>query len=187
MDLKGYPNQLDLHTRNTLIGSLRFRINKLKLGCCGEKIIFEKNVQLLRFPKNIEIADRCHLKEGVKICACNTEAKIRIQKNTSIGYNTLVFSSENIEIGADCMIAPNVYIVDSDHGTDRRLPMRNQANVTDPVFIGNDVWIATGTIVLKGSFISTGCVIAANSVVKGKLEPYSIYAGSPVKKIGERL
>ncbi|BBL87587.1 hypothetical protein VroAM7_02400 [Vibrio rotiferianus] len=84
------------------------------------------------------------------------------------------------------MIAPNVYVVDSDHGTQREYAMNSQPNITAPVIIEDDVWVGTGAVILKGTYIPQGCVIAANAVVKGKLEPYGIYAGIPAKKIGER-
>lgn len=179
-------SQLSEYTRYSFKNYWRLLINKIKLGFCGDKVYFEKNVQLLRFPKNIEINSKSHIKEGAKICSCNPEATIVIGEGTSIGYNTIIFSSSNITIGNFCMIAPNVYIVDSDHGMDRESLMKNQTNSTEPIEIGNDVWIATGAVILRGTRIPDGCVIAANSVVKGELEPYSIYAGSPAKKIGQR-
>ncbi|MEZ8666103.1 DapH/DapD/GlmU-related protein [Vibrio splendidus] len=179
-------SQLARHSKFTVANYIRYFIQKFRLGSCGKKILFEKNVSLLRFPKKIELDDFCHIKSGAKICPCNESAKISIGASTSIGYNTIIFASEKIEIGNNCMIAPNAYIVDSDHGTDKNMPMKNQENVTAPISIGDDVWIATGAVVLKGSKIPQGCVIAANSVVKGKLEPYGIYAGAPARKIGER-
>ena len=179
-------SQLSQYTRFSLSSYWRLIINKLKLGYCGEKVFFEKNVQLLRFPKNIQIKARSHIKEGAKICSCNPAASIVIGEGTSIGYNTIIFSSNSIAIGDFCMIAPNAYIVDSDHGMERKSLMKLQANSTEPIEIGNDVWVATGAVILKGTKIPDGCVIAANSVVKGELEPYSIYAGSPAKKVGER-
>lgn len=165
---------------------VRLFLNKWRLGFCGNKVYFEKNVQLLRFPKNISIEAESHIKEGVKICSCNPKAKITIGKGTSIGYNTIIFSSSRITIGDFCMIAPNAYIVDSDHGMARNSLMKFQDNSAVDIKIGNDVWVGTGVVILKGTKVADGCVIAANSVVKGTLEPYSIYAGTPAKKIGER-
>ncbi|MEQ4788419.1 acyltransferase [Morganella morganii] len=179
-------SQLKKHTKFKLANYIRLFIQRIRLGRCGKKVYFEKHVSLLRFPKNIKLGDFCHIKSGTKICTCNENAIIDIGKNTSIGYNTIIFSSENIIIGSNCMIAPNVYIVDSDHGIIRDRLMKEQENVSSPIIIGNDVWVATGSIILKGTKIPDGCVIAANSVVKGQLEAYAIYAGSPAKKVGER-
>ncbi len=149
---------------------------------------FDFQVYLMRFPRNIQLKDFVYIKSGARLCPCNNKAYIYIGKNTTIGYDTKIFASECITIGDNCMIAPNVYIVDSDHGVDRNELMNAQSNVTAEIKIGNDVWIATGAIILKGAIIPDGCIIAANSMVTGKfeLEPYSIYGGTPAKKIGER-
>ncbi len=179
-------SQLSQYTKFNISNYWRLFLNRQKLGFCGKKVYFEKNVQLLRFPQNIIIKNDCHLKEGAKVCSCNPEAKISIGEATSIGYDSIIFSSDSISIGDYCMIAPRVYIVDSDHGLSRSMTMKSQQNSTAPIVIGNDVWIATGSVILKGTNIPDGCVIAANSVVKGQLEPYTIYAGAPAKKIGER-
>ncbi|MBP7556167.1 MAG: acyltransferase [Chitinophagaceae bacterium] len=107
-------------------------------------------------------------------------------KRTTIGYHTFIFASEAIVIGDDCLIAPFVYIVDSNHGIDRSLKINQQPNETAPVKIGNDVWIASNVTILKGVTIGDGAVIAANSVVNKNVLPYEIVGGSPAKKIGER-
>jgi len=157
-----------------------------KVGKCGEGTSFDSVVHLMRYPKNIKLSKNVYIKGGARICPCNERAEVSIGENTTVGYNTNIFASEGISIGDNCMIAPNVYIVDSDHGTERVYLMNEQENIAEKIEVGSDVWLATGVVILKGSRIADGCVVAANSVVKGTLEPYGIYAGIPAKKIGER-
>lgn len=116
------------------------------------------------------------------------DGEIVIGDNVQIGYNTIIFASENggVEIGNDVNIAANCYIIDMNHGTAANQKVSAQANDCEKIAIGNDVWIAASTTVLKGSQIPDGVVIGANSVVNKPLEPYCIYAGSPAKKIKER-
>lgn len=45
--------------------------------------------------------------------------------------------------------------------------------------IGNDVWIATGSIIKQGVTIGDGSVIGANSFVNKDVPPYAIVFGSP--------
>ncbi len=126
------------------------------------------------------------IKEGAKICACNAQAKVSIGENTTVGYHTFMFASAGIIIGNDCLIAPFVYIVDSDHGIDRVKKINQQGNISEKITIGNDVWIGTGAKILKGVTIADGAVIAAGSLVKSDVGPYEIFGGIPAKKISER-
>ena len=54
------------------------------------------------------------------------------------------------------------------------------------VIIGNYVWIGANVTILPGSFIEDCVIVGANSVVKGRLDQYGVYAGNPAKKIGMR-
>ncbi|PIT72396.1 DapH/DapD/GlmU-related protein [Limnohabitans sp. B9-3] len=56
-----------------------------------------------------------------------------------------------------------------------------------PPQIGDDVWIGAGVIILKGSTIGTGAVLAAGAVVKGFVPEYEIWGGVPAKFIKKRF
>ena len=49
--------------------------------------------------------------------------------------------------------------------------------------IGSNVFIGWGATILGGSTIGDNCIIGANSVVSGRVESDSVYAGNPAKKI----
>ena len=178
--------QLRKHLKPTLASKWKYFRNRMRLAFCGENVYFEANTRILRYPKNVSIFDNAVIKEGARICSCNESAKISIGKNTTIGYHTFIFASEKITIGEDCLIAPFVYMVDSDHSIDRGQRINSQSNTTKPIVIGDDVWIGTGAKILKGVTIGEGAVIATGSVVRENVPSYSIYGGVPAKKIGER-
>ena len=46
--------------------------------------------------------------------------------------------------------------------------------LTSPIIIEDNVWIGSNCTILKGSHIGTGSVIAAGTVIKGKIPPNSI-------------
>lgn len=50
-----------------------------------------------------------------------------------------------------------------------------------PIRIGEDVWIAAGCKILKGSVINDGAIIGAGSVVKGMIPKNGIAVGVPAK------
>ncbi|WDB75966.1 acyltransferase [Escherichia albertii] len=54
------------------------------------------------------------------------------------------------------------------------------------VYLGKHVIVGSGSIILPNSIINEGVAIGALSMVKGELEPFTIYAGNPLRKIRER-
>ena len=160
---------------------------KSKLGSMGNDVFIDRNVKILRFPKNVKIGNAVVLKEGARICSCNENAIVTIGENTTFGYHSFLFSSESIEIGSNCLIAPFVYLVDSDHNIDKAKLINQQPNNTASIKIGNDVWIGTGAKILKGVTIEDGAVIAAGSLVKSDVKAYEVHGGIPAKKISDRI
>lgn len=179
--------QLRKHLKPTLGSRYRYWRESRRLGFCGEGIHFEKDVHLMRYPKNISLGANMVLKSGARICACNERAIVSIGDNTTFGYHSYLFASERIEIGNNCLIAPFVYLVDSDHTIARDQLINKQPNQTAAIEIGDDVWIGTGAKILKGVRIGTGAVIAAGALVKDNVEAYAIVGGIPAKKISERV
>jgi acetyltransferase-like isoleucine patch superfamily enzyme len=179
-------SQFRKHLKFSYLNKLRLILIKNKLGKCGKSIWIDKNVEFLRFTKNLYLGNNLAIKEGTKICPCNDKAEIHIGNNTTIGYHNFIFASNNIKIGDNCLIAPFVYIVDSNHQIDKDRLINLQPNLTEQIIIGNDVWVASNTTILKGVTIGDGAVIAANSLVNKSIPRNEVWGGSPAKKIGER-
>ena len=108
---------------------------------------------------------------------------IEIGDNVDIGNGTIIYSSKSggVKIGNNSMIAAQCYIIDTDHGIVGGTLIREQKNTVEAVDIGNDVWIAAGCKILKGSKIGDGAVIGASSVVKGEVPKNAIAVGAPAK------
>lgn len=179
-------SQLRKHLKFTLRNKLRAFFQRKRVGFLGKNVWIDKSVELMRFPRNISIDDNVVIKEGARICSCNETAKLTIGKRTTIGYHTFMFATSGIEIGDDCLIAPFVYIVDSDHNIKRDVKINLQSNNSEKIIIKNDVWLGSNVTILKGVTIGEGAVIAAGSLVNKNIGPYTINAGTPSKIIGER-
>ena len=178
--------QLRKHLKRTWRVKWRsFRYSR-QLGTSGKGIYYDKNVAIQRYPNRVHVGNYVVLKEGARICACNEKAEISIGHNTTIGFHTFIYASSRIDIGNDCLIAPFVYIVDSDHKIERDLLINEQGNLTEPVTVGDGVWLGTGARILRGVSIGEGAVIAAGAVVNVDVGPFEIFGGIPAKKIGER-
>ena len=86
-------------------------------------------------------------------------------------------------IGNNTHIAAQCFIIDMDHGIQANTLIDKQHNSVDAISIGNDVWIAAGAKILKGSALKDHSVIGANAVVKGIVEENAIAVGIPSRII----
>ena len=117
------------------------------------------------------------------------DGPIIIGDYVDIGNGTIIYASKSgggVTIGCNTIIAAQCYIIDMDHGTAANELIRNQSNTVSPIIIGEDVWIAAGVKILKGSHINNGSIIGAQSVVKGEILDYSIVVGIPAKEKKKR-
>ncbi len=131
----------------------------------------------------ITVGDNCEIADRV-LFSCYKGGFIVIGSNSFVGDSVKIVADRGrIEIGEDCLIAENVSIRASNHGTGKGTLIRLQANSVNDIRMGRDCWIGKGVTVLAGSSIADGCVIGANSVVIGETESNTIYAGVPIKKI----
>ena len=89
---------------------------------------------------------------------------------------------KEILFGKDCLLAWDIDIMDTDFHKVTQLG--SIVNADRKIEIGNHVWIGSRTTLLKGTLILDNIIIAASSLVRGKLtENDSIYAGNPAKLV----
>ena len=81
------------------------------------------------------------------------------------------------------MIAPNVYIVDSNHGMSFDKPFNQQDNVVAKIIIEDNVWIGAHAVILPGVRIVSGSIIGANATVVKSITEQGVYVGSPARKV----
>jgi acetyltransferase-like isoleucine patch superfamily enzyme len=181
------PNtQLRAHLRRTTGHRLRQAWHGFRGVQLGRNVFIDRSVELLRYPQHISIGDDVVVKAGAHLCPCRSDARVKVGARTTIGFYTLIYASSLIEIGSDCMIAPFVYLVDSDHGMQRGVPMNQQSNVAVPIRIGSDVWIGAHSVILKGVTIGDGAVVAAGAVVREDVAPNTIVGGVPARMLAVR-
>ena len=118
-------------------------------------------------------------------------AEIYINRNAKLilgsGYinnHVNLHCFERIEIGEDVAIADHVTIRDSDsHLFNGKSPQL----ATQPISIGDHVWIGTGATILKGVNIGKGAVVAAGAVVTKDIPPACLAGGVPAKLLQENI
>lgn len=111
-------------------------------------------------------------------------AKLSIGSNFTLAYGSLIACHASISIGDNVMIGEYSSIRDTSHVYSAiDVPYKLQADKSESILIGNNVWIGRGCLVLPGSVIQDGVIVAAHSVVKGLLQKGCMYGGAPIKYI----
>lgn len=92
-----------------------------------------------------------------------------------------------VTIGDDVMIAPEVAIIAANHNYEKiDIPMNRQGETSNPIEIGNNVWIGFRATILAGVKISDGAIIAAGAVVSKDVPENAIVGGVPGRIIKYR-
>lgn len=113
-------------------------------------------------------------------------AKIEIGDRSGLS-GTTICAMKSISIGAECLIGADVSIFDTDFHPISALNRRNNNDQheikSEPVVIEENVFIGTGSIIMKGVLIGKNSIIGAGSVVNRSIPENSIAAGNPCKVI----
>lgn len=127
--------------------------------------IIKKAIYKIVFGKKIKFGRGSTFRMGFKIYLENT-GKISIGNNVFFNHNCSLNCLDKIEIGDNCLFGENVKIYDQNHRfKDKDKYIREQGFNTAPVKIGNNCWICSNVIILKGVSIGENCVIGANSLI----------------------
>ncbi len=111
-------------------------------------------------------------------------ACLEIGSGAFINPDTRILVLESVRIGSDCAVAWEVLIMDGDRHAFLD-PDGNREKNTEPIHIGDHVWIGARSLILKGARIEGGAVVGAGSVVSGRVEGASVVVGNPARKIRE--
>lgn len=130
----------------------------------------------------LRIAGKVLLKPGVNIWAAN--ATVVIGEGTTINGPASIFARAKVEIGTHCLIAKNTMIMDCDAHR-HALAGEKLEDIPMQVMVGDHCWIGHDVTILKGVVVGEGSIVAAHSVVTKDVEPRTMVAGVPAKKIRE--
>jgi acetyltransferase-like isoleucine patch superfamily enzyme len=115
--------------------------------------------------------------------------RVTIGARTHVNARTHLWAGPKtgrIEIGEDCLLAPNVFVTASDYGIEADARILDQPRREADVRIGRDCWLGTGVVVTAGVEIGEGCVVGAGAVVTRSLPPGSIALGVPARVVASR-
>ncbi|NLF59687.1 MAG: acyltransferase [Lentisphaerae bacterium] len=115
------------------------------------------------------------------------DGKISIGDNFYCNANCIINSSQSITIGSDCLLGWSVTVLDGD-GHSIFNEEGKRINYPAEISIGNNVWLCSESLVLKGASINNDSVLAARSCLTTSLnESNVVIAGIPAKIVKKNI
>ena len=122
---------------------------------------------------------------AILLQARESKARIVIGSKTITSNNISIVANQLIEIGEGCQLGDLVSIYDSDFHEINPLTRNESSGVCSPVLIGQNVWLGSRVVVLKGVQVGNDSVIAAGSVVTKSIPARCLAGGIPARVIRE--
>ena len=168
----------------------RYYFYKPLLKHLGTNVLIDVGVQLSG-PANISIGDYTWIDSYTRIEAYLGEVtigkRVHVAPFTIMNARAPVVIEDFVAIGAASKIYANSEVpADGKRMSGPMIPEEVKSFKSAPIILRKDSFLGTNSVVLPGTELGEGCVVGANCVVSGKLEPYSIYITAPPRKIGTR-
>jgi len=109
--------------------------------------------------------------------------QLEIGDNTFIGHQSLVLmGGSEVKVGNNVDISSNVTIVNGTHEIGG-IGKAAGVGVAKSIVIEDGCWLGASVTVIAGAVVGTQSIVAAGSVVRGKVPAYTIVGGVPAKII----
>lgn len=165
------------------------QINEMGFAQIGKNVFLSDkasyyNCQNIRIGNHVRIDDFCVLSAG--------EGGIDIGNYIHIAVFSSLIGAGNISLADFSGLSSRVAIYSSNDDysgefmTNPMVPSEFTNVQHGDVKIGRHVIIGSGSIILPNVILEEGVAVGALSLIRKNCEAFSIYSGSPAKKIGER-
>ncbi len=120
----------------------------------------------MRVGRNCEFAAYCDFE-------VHGDGVLEIGEGTYFNRFCMISAHEHVTIGKHCMFGPGVKIFDNNHVHSPECGVSGQLT-TGAISIGDNCWVASDAIILKGTHIGKNCVIGAGCIVRGEIPDGSV-------------
>lgn len=130
----------------------------------------------------VTIKNNFRSRNGLKLITRGT-AQLSIGENVFMNANCSINCLERINIGNNVLFGENVLLYDHNHNySDKSKLIGSQGYSTSEIKIGDNCWIGSNVVILKGAVIGHNTVIGAGVVVRGTVSDNSIIVAQQDQK-----
>ena len=182
----GYKTHIEKLSRNIRFGCepTTFMV-RIGWGGTEGRECGKKNFLFLNEDASIQFNGRCTMSSGASLIL--DLGTLEIGKNFFCNKNCTISCNDKITIGDQVLFGWNVEVLDSDN---HKIIHKNRENVCDrgQIKIGDHVWVAAFSHILKNSNVPDGSVVAYHSLVTKTFEGEKLLLGGcPAKVIEEQI
>lgn len=137
----------------------------------------------------IVVGARSMIDSFVKIKPAGGSGDLVIGSDCTINSGCVFYTGNGVVMGNGVAVAANCTFAPVNHAFhDASRSIRQQGFLPSKggIVIEDDVWIGANCVILDGARLRQGCVVGAGSLVRGEVDAYSIQAGNPLQKLGQR-
>jgi acetyltransferase-like isoleucine patch superfamily enzyme len=148
----------------------------------GDRVTLQNRVRLQPWGGAIRLHDDVQVRDNDEL---KSSGELVLRERAILGRNVTLHCEERIVLGRKVGLAERVTVIDSDHGFDGSDTFfMEQAVRTSPVLIGDNTFLATNVVVLRGTTVGENSVAAAGAVLTGgEFPPGHVIAGAPARAI----
>lgn len=142
------------------------RDNRIEIG--EGSYLVKPRIRIHGDRNTIRIGNKVSIGKGCSIWVEGNGIEVNIGSCTSFTENVHICAQEDgmrIDIGEDCMLSNNIIIRTSDSHPIYDPDTSRRTNPPAPVTIGNHVWIAPHSTIMKGVAVGDGAIIGSHSLV----------------------
>lgn len=126
------------------------------------------------------LGENCHIYGGARIWA---PWNLICEDNATIGDEAIVYNPEQVSLGSHAIVSQQAYLCGATHDyEDPAFPL-----IAFPISLGSYAWVCARATVQPGVSVGEGAVLALGSVATRDLEPWTVYAGVPARKVKLRI
>lgn len=181
-----------LRTRRGVFIGKRVQLRNKGYLKLGHGVTLQDGVSIDALSKlGVTLEDNCNIGPMTIIQATGVLTRLGtgllMGRNSGIGGFSFIGCGGGVRVGSNVIMGQYVSFHSENHVfKDLHRPIREQGVTRVGIEIGDNCWVGAKVTFLDGSRVGSGCVIAAGSVVRNDIPPFSIAAGVPARVIRMR-
>jgi len=163
------------------------KLRQMPFRALGKNVLVHERVVLVNI-ENISIGDNTRIDEATLVA----NGPITIGAHVHIGAYCYLAGGGGIELMDFSGLSQSVKVYSSSddysgkHMTNPTVPKEFLGVNVAPVTVGRHVIVGSGSVIMPGVALGEGSAVGALSFVRESTPAWSIYFGSPARRIGDR-